>query len=161
INQRHIDDAVSFGGWALDIHPADGIYSELPSCTQWHSKGIYSIPYRSYVSKDLDNLFFAGRIISSSHVAFGSTRVMVTCGHGGPVSAMASALCLEHNLNPKDLLEKKWMVELQQSLNEIGQSIPEVPLRKDEALSNDVEISVSSSLNIREIPFNGEWLALN
>src|SRR5699024_7807061 len=40
-------------------------------------------------------------------------------------------------------------------------SIPEVPLRKDEALSNDVEISVSSSLNIREIPFNGEWLALN
>ncbi|HMG09157.1 MAG TPA: FAD-dependent oxidoreductase, partial [Mucilaginibacter sp.] len=68
IEQTHFEDAVAFGGWALDLHPADGVYSELPSCNQYHSKGIYTMPYRCYVSKDIDNLFFAGRIISATHV---------------------------------------------------------------------------------------------
>ena len=46
LGQQTFDDAVAFGGWALDLHPADGVYSKLSSCTQWHSKGVYDIPYR-------------------------------------------------------------------------------------------------------------------
>lgn len=46
--QRTYPDAVSVGGWAIDLHPGDGVYSELPSCTQWHSKGVYQIPYRCF-----------------------------------------------------------------------------------------------------------------
>ena len=95
---------MSFGGWAIDLHPADGVFSEQPGCTQWHSKGVYQIPYRCLYSRNITNLFLAGRIISASHVAFGSTRVMATCAHGGQAVGMAAALCLRHELQPRDLL---------------------------------------------------------
>lgn len=39
VEQRYHSDAVSFGGWSLDLHPADGVFSEVDGCTQWHSKG--------------------------------------------------------------------------------------------------------------------------
>ena len=90
IEQRLHPDAVSFGGWALDLHPADGIYSEKPGCNQWHSRGVYQIPYRCFYSRNIKNLFLAGRIFSASHVAFSSTRVQATLSsrsaggrHGG------------------------------------------------------------------------------
>jgi hypothetical protein len=83
VSQQTFKDAVSFGGWSIDLHPADGVFSELPGCNQWHSKGVYQIPYRCLYSKNIKNLFLAGRIISSSHVAFGSTRVMATSATTG------------------------------------------------------------------------------
>ena len=46
VEQRPHEDAVAFGGWSIDLHPADGVFSEKPGCNQWHSKGIYQIPYR-------------------------------------------------------------------------------------------------------------------
>ncbi len=79
VERRHQDDAVSYGGWAIDLHPADGVYSDQPSCAQWHAKGVYPIPYRCHYSRNIANLFLAGRNISASHIAFGSTRVMATC----------------------------------------------------------------------------------
>ena len=44
VEQRIHPDAVSFGGWSVDLHPADGVFSEKPGCNQWHSKGIFGIP---------------------------------------------------------------------------------------------------------------------
>ena len=79
VEQRPHYDAVSFGGWSIDLHPADGVFSEKPGCNQWHSKGVYQIPYRCMYSRNIRNLFLAGRIISASHAAFGSSRVMATC----------------------------------------------------------------------------------
>lgn len=87
VEQRIHADAVAAGGWAMDLHPADGVYSPLSPCTQWHSKGVYQIPYRCLYSRNIRNLFLAGRIISVSHVAFGSTRVMATCAHTARRSA--------------------------------------------------------------------------
>ncbi|MGN6603363.1 MAG: FAD-dependent oxidoreductase [Ginsengibacter sp.] len=161
IEQRAFDDAVAFGGWALDLHPADGIYSDLPSCVQWHSKGVYQIPYRCYISKDIDNLFFAGRIISATHVAFGSTRVMATNAHGGQAVGMAAALCCEHDLLPKQLLENGRIKCLQESLNETGQSIPGIPISHEHDLCNNARISASSTLHLDTIPFDGPWIKLN
>ena len=105
IEQRRFDDAIGFGGWAIDLHPADGVYSEKSGCTQWHSKGVYDIPYRSYVSKDIDNLFLAGRIISASHVAFGSTRVMATTAFTAQAVGMAASMCKAESINPAQILE--------------------------------------------------------
>ncbi|MEZ4612854.1 MAG: FAD-dependent oxidoreductase [Caldilineaceae bacterium] len=93
VEQRHFDDAVSFGGWSIDLHPADGVYSPRPGCDQWHAKGIYQIPYRCLYSKNIRNLFLAGRIVSVSHVAFGSTRVMATCANSAQAVGMAAVLC--------------------------------------------------------------------
>lgn len=38
VEQRRFDDAVSYGGWAIDLHPAEGVYSSAPSCNQYHPK---------------------------------------------------------------------------------------------------------------------------
>lgn len=57
VEQHTFDDAVAYGGWSIDLHPADGVFSEKPGCNQWHSKGIYQIPLRCYYSKNISNLF--------------------------------------------------------------------------------------------------------
>lgn len=95
VEQRSHEDAVAFGGWSIDLHPADGVFSEKPGCNQWHAKGIYQIPYRSLYSKNIKNLFLGGRIISASHVAFASTRVMATSAHIGQAIGMAAYIAKE------------------------------------------------------------------
>lgn len=162
ISQTPFYDAVSYGGWALDLHPADGVYSELPSCNQWHSKGIYQIPYRCYISKDIDNLFYAGRIISTTHVAFGSSRVMATCALGAQAVGMAAALCMKYHLLPYDITKDPWIGALQQELNKKGQSLPGIPINNDaNSLTDKAAITVSSTCRLDKIPFNGPWLRLD
>lgn len=160
LNQQSFDDAIAFGGWALDLHPADGVYSELSGCTQWHSKGVYDIPYRSFVSKDIDNLFLAGRIISASHVAFGSTRVMLTCGFGAQAVGMAAAICKEDSLLPAQILQNGKIKKLQNELNKTGQSILNVPIDSKSNLINEGRVTASSELELSQIPTNGNWLNL-
>lgn len=161
IGQTRFEDAVASGGWALDLHPADGVYSTLPSCNQWHTKGVYQIPYRCYISKDIDNLFYAGRIISTSHVAFGSSRVMATCAHGAQAVGMAAALCLEHHLLPVDMLSSPWLKRLQNELNKSGQSIPGIPIyRRENDLMKEAKIIASSTCQLADVPFDGPWMKL-
>jgi hypothetical protein len=161
INQVEFDDAIAHGGWAIDLHPAEGIYSKLSACTQWHSKGVYQIPYRSFVSKDIDNLFLAGRIISATHVAFGSTRVMATTGFCAQAVGMAAAVCFENNIKPAEILENGLIKTLQNELNIIGQSIPNIPIKSSSNLINEATIETSSTLKISEIPFDGNWFLLS
>lgn len=160
VEQTHFYDAVSFGGWAIDLHPADGVFSELPSCNQYHSKGIYEIPYRCFISKDIKNLFIAGRLISASHVAFGSTRVMATAGHGGQVVGMAASLCQQLGMNPADFTEFHNIKILQDKLNIIGQSIPRLPIDQSKNLAASAQIKTSSELVLSELPFDGKWIEL-
>ncbi len=161
IEQRHYADAVSFGGWAIDLHPADGVYSSFPSCTQWHTKGVYQIPYRCMFSRNIRNLFLAGRIVSVSHVAFGSTRVMGTCASGGQAVAIAAVLCRKHNLLPADIARPERLRELQRELLRTGQYIPGVPLDDPDDLAGKAEITASSHLILDKLPANGETLPLD
>ncbi len=161
IQQRHFEDAVAFGGWAIDLHPSEGLYSPLPSCTQYHSKGIYSIPYRCFVSRDIDNLFLAGRTISASHIAFGSTRVMATAGSGGQAVGTAAALCRKLSCTPAELLKKGHIALLQQHLNLIGQSIPGTKLSQRGNLAAEAALAVSSECHLSALPRNGEWQRLD
>lgn len=162
VNQASFDDAVSYGGWALDLHPADGIYSKLPGCNQWHGKGIYQIPFRCYISKDIDNLLYAGRIISCTHIAFGSSRVMATCALGAQSVGMAAAICRRHNLLPRDIISEPWIKHLQNELNKNGQSIPGVPIHHEKnGLMDEVTITATSVCRLDVIPFDGEWLRLD
>ncbi len=99
---RHAD-AVAYGGWSIDLHPADGVFAPIAGAHHLHSKGPYQIPFRCLYSRNIKNLFLAGRIASSSHVAFGSTRVMATCALGGQAVAHAAALCRQFDCLPSDL----------------------------------------------------------
>jgi FAD dependent oxidoreductase len=161
VEQRCHADAVSFGGWAIDLHPVDGVYSGQPGCQQWHSKGIYSIPYSAMYSRNIKNLFLAGRIISASHIAFGSTRVMATCAHGGQAVGMAAAICAKKKLQPRDLLSASRIKELQRELLRIGQYIPGVALEDENNLARTAEISATSELKLSQFAPSGETLPLD
>lgn len=160
VKQRPFDDAVSFGGWAIDLHPVEGVYSDKPACSQFHAKGVYQIPYRSFVSRDMENLFLAGRIISASHIAFGSTRVMITCAHGGQAVGEAAALCRNLQCEPKALLVNESMRLLQQRLSANGQGIPGVALCSSE-LTQAAMISASSTMSLHALAPNREFLVLD
>lgn len=114
-SNRLFDDAVAYGGWPIDMHVPGGIYAfdELPSKVIGIN-GSYTIPYRSYYSKNVDNLMMAGRNISASKLAFGSIRVMGTCAVGGQAVGTAAALCIKHGCMPRGILA--YIDELQQTL---------------------------------------------
>jgi len=160
VEQVHHDDAVSVGGWSLDLHPADGVYSDKMGCNQWHAKGVYQIPYRCYYSKDISNLFLAGRIISASHVAFGSSRVMATCAHGAQAVGMAAVICKEKEVLPAQVYRHGFIHELQERLNLNGQSIPAISLQNDSNLVNNAKLEPSSTLKLEQLTFNGPWMSL-
>ena len=97
--------------WYIDNHepdPENSRHFREP----WLSRGclrpldFYPIPYRCFYSKDLDNLFMAGRDISVSHIALGTTRVMRTTAMMGEVVGLAASLCDREGLLPRDIYEK-------------------------------------------------------
>ena len=160
IEQRDHYDAVAFGGWSIDLHPADGVFSEKPGCNQWHSKGVYQIPYRCLYSRNIDNLFLAGRIISSSHVAFGSSRVMATCAHVGQAVGMAAALCTGKMLLPRTLSAPEHIGVLQQALLGTGQHIPGLALSVGMDLIGSASIKASSHLVLHGLQPDGPLLPI-
>lgn len=149
VAQQQHKDAVAYGGWSIDLHPADGVYSERQPCNQWHSKGVFQIPYRCYYSRNIKNLFLAGRIIGVSHVAFGATRVMATCAYGAQAVAVAASLCLKHSKQPAQLYSEHYLPLLQRELMKIGQHIPGLSLEDKEDLVQHATINVSSELHFK------------
>jgi len=157
IEQTKFEDVVAYGGWSIDLHPADGIFSEMPGCNQWHSKGVYGIPFRCYYSRNIQNLFLAGRIISATHVAFGSSRVMGTCSHGAQAVGIAAALCKKYNINPS-VLGREHIKELQLELLRSGQHLPGLPLNDSLDLVRSAQHIISSSaMVLSEIPGGDIW----
>ena len=104
-------DATGSITWSLDLHFPDPIHVELfaepfRSCAyhRYFPKP-YPVPYRCLYSKDVPNLFLAGRHISASHVAFSSARVMRSLGVLGEVVGMAASICRRHDAYPRDVYE--------------------------------------------------------
>lgn len=161
VEQRHFKDVVAFGGWSIDLHPADGVFSEKPGCNQWHSKGIYSIPYCCFYSHNISNLFLAGRIISASHVAFGSTRVMGTSAYGAQAVAIAANLCKKYATTPRQVGQQH-MDDLQQELMKSGQHLPGLKLEDEmDLVQKAIDINATSVLELSEIPSGDIWLSID
>ena len=161
VEQTAFDDVVAHGGWAVDLHPADGVYSELSGCTQWHSKGVYGIPYRCYFSKNINNLFLAGRIISATHVAFGSTRVMATCAAGGQAVAVAAALCKEKGCLPREIGTGGNLTDLQTRLQRRGQFLPGKVVADSADLTASAAAAASSALRLSSTGQGSSWITLD
>ena len=115
---RAFPDAIAFGGWPIDTHPPEGVdaLTEAP-CTQNHLPWLYDIPLRSCVAGSLKNLFFAGRNLSATHLAFASTRVMATCAAVGQGVGTAAALALRARIAPAEIAATPaLMQQIQQQL---------------------------------------------
>lgn len=161
IEQRTHPDAVAYTGWSIDLHPADGVYSDRPPCTQWHAAGVAQIPYRCLYSKDIDNLFLAGRIISASHVAFGSTRVMMTCAHAAQAVGIAAAICQAESLTPRELLRGEPCRQLQERLIDTGQHIPQLSIAPRNPIMDGLTIIPGSTHEIAELAPGKDDLVLD
>ena len=99
-NHVHFDDGFVEEKRDIDIHsPKKGPYDFL-SVVKYKKVEPYTIPYRCFVSKDISNLFMAGRCLSATHVGLGSPRVMNTCGQMGVVVGSAASVCTKYNCSP-------------------------------------------------------------
>jgi len=158
---RHAD-AVAYGGWSIDLHPADGVYSQLEGSSHLYPKGCYQIPFRCYYSRNIANLFLGGRIISASHVGFGSTRLMVTCALGGQAVGQAAALCRSHECAPAELAaDPKKITELRLALARSGHDQWGETCLDPNDVAPLAGIAATSQLSLRELAADGEPVALD
>jgi hypothetical protein len=142
---REWEDAVAIGGWPLDDHPPGGFdRADLPPNIVKRPPEVYSIPLRALYSKNISNLFMAGRNISCTHAAFTSTRVMATCAVIGQAVGTAAAACLDHGLVPRQLYQQKpRLEELQQALLRDDQTIRKLANADPKDLARQARITAS------------------
>ena len=130
LEHRQFDDAVAYGGWCVDLHAPHGLldFDVLPSDCH-HFTGVYTIPYRSYYSRNIRNLFLAGRDISTSKLGLASTRILGCCAVGGQAVGTAAALCVKYHVLPRELAPH--IPEVQQLLLKDDAFLPNI-LNQDE-----------------------------
>lgn len=108
-------DLVAYGGWSMDDHFPAGFYHPKAGTIFHHAPSPFGIPYRSLYSRNVENLFCAGRCHSATHSAMSATRVMGTTSLMGQAVGTAAALAARHGLTPRGVYERK-LPELQQAL---------------------------------------------
>ena len=105
INHVAYDDASFTTTWGIDLHYPEHIpgLDEAPFTAYSQTTPIspYAVPYRCLYSRNVDNLFMAGRNISVTHIALGTVRVMRTGGMMGEVVGMAADICRQHGILPR------------------------------------------------------------
>ena len=182
-NARH-EDAVAYGGWPMDEHTAGGFFAkgQIPSRVISFD-GLYTIPYRCFYSKNIENLMMAGRNISATKLGMSSARVMGTCAVGGQAAGTAAALATAKKCTPREV-GGKYIEELKSQLLCDDCYIPGYVNNDTNDFARNADISVSSekgkahganiingvsrtegeNLNFWEsdgISESGEWIALN
>ncbi|WP_209329452.1 FAD-dependent oxidoreductase [Lunatimonas salinarum] len=122
--------------WTIDLHFPDEKNAnyfkgeEFFAATKHIKVKPYTIPYRSLYSRNIENLFMAGRNISTTHVAFGSTRVMRTCGMMGEAVGYAAYVAKAFGTSPRGVYANHldtFMGIIESPLN----VLPVVPLPKN------------------------------
>ena len=100
-------DASASTSWTIDLHYPDPKNTEHFPGAEFKSIAVhktihpYPIPYRCFYSRNVDNLFMAGRNISVTHVALGTVRVMRTTGMMGEVVGMAASVAAKNKTTPR------------------------------------------------------------
>ncbi len=99
--------------WPIDLHYPHPDYSAgfegqefISRAQQDKYKTPYWVPYRTLYSRNIENLFMAGRNISVTHEALGPVRVMKTTGMMGEIVGMAAWICLERGVSPRGVYEQ-------------------------------------------------------
>ncbi|MEX0824632.1 MAG: FAD-dependent oxidoreductase [Pirellulaceae bacterium] len=126
VAKRAFPDGCVPSTWSIDLHyPKEEFAKKFPDnpfiAKAVHDRRIdrsfgYPVPYRCLYSRNVSNLFMAGRCISVTHEALGTVRVMKTCGMMGEVVGKAAAICISHTCRPRDVYENYWS-ELDQLLH--------------------------------------------
>jgi len=153
---RQWPDAVAYGGFDLDVHEPHGTTADIVS---YSVPPLYSIPLRSLYSKDIANLFLAGRLASTTHLAHGSVRLMRTGAVIGQAVGMAAALCKQHACTPRQLTEMH-ISQIQQRLLAADATILGVPNTDEADLARNALVHATSEETFNDQAVGG-WLPLD
>ena len=131
VNKREFKDGCVPSTWSIDLHYPKKQYAEKYLENPFISYAVhdrrvdrqygYPVPYRCFYSKDIDNLFMAGRCISVTHEALGTVRVMKTCGMMGEVVGKAASICTARSCSPREVYTN-YLSELDKLLNLPGKA---------------------------------------
>lgn len=141
-NGRQFADEVAYGGWQIDNHLPGGFAMSGKGEAHLQKKRLtepYGIPLRSLYSKNIENLMFAGRNISATHIAFSTVRVMGTCGVMGQAVGTAAAMATAAGMTPREF-GKRYIEQLQDALMEDDCFLPGMR-RKISPLCNEHTLS--------------------
>lgn len=113
VSKKAFDDGCVPTTWDLDLHyPKEQFAKKFPTdpfiSRAVFGKGVdrengYPVPYRCFYSRNIENMFMAGRDISVTHEALGTIRVMRTGGMIGEVVGKAASICIKHTCAPRDV----------------------------------------------------------
>ena len=149
---RWFEDAVGSATWGIDLHYTTSV-SYLSGYTSTRVDRWF-FPYRCLYSRDIPNLFMAGRNISVTHVGLGSPRVMNTCGQMGVAVGYAAWLCKKYDCAPRDIYRSE--ARTQELQLTIGGTWPERVYVEPEDPSLDVESLVVDNA---EAEVSGTWIS--
>ncbi len=128
-NVQH-EDASFTTTWSIDLHWQDPVNEKnfpgnaFKAVTKHNIIHHYAVPYRCLYSRNVDNLFMAGRNISVTHVALGTVRVMRTTGMMGEVVGMAASICKDHATTPRGVYHH-YLPELKELMKKgVGENLP-------------------------------------
>ena len=147
VRQVQFEDAVATGSWSIDLHYT--IDPKVPFVTRCEQPmhGRYWLPYRSIYSRNIGNLFMAGRCFSCTHVGLGGPRVINTLAQLGCAAGEAAAMCLRGGYGPRELYTGGHVRELQRRLGGDFPGNPD-PAKKDWIVVDDENA---------EVAFAGKW----
>ena len=123
VSGGHFEDVVAYGGWTLDDHNPNGFMNRGNASTDYIVNQGYGIPYDCLYSVNVPNLMFAGRDISTSHMAFSGVRVMATCALIGQAVGTAADMIIDRGTTPAGL-RKDYIAELQDVLEDDDCMLP-------------------------------------
>ena len=113
VSKKDFPDGFVPSTWSIDLHYPKKQYAQKFPDNPFisyavHGKGVdrsygYPVPYRCFYSRNIENLFMAGRCISVTHEALGTVRVMKTCGMMGEVVGRAASICIKEDCLPRDV----------------------------------------------------------
>ena len=86
------EDRIALGNYEIDIHNPTGTGTYIYNLEEGK---YYSIPYRSLLPKEYDNLLVAGRCLSADHFAHSAVRIMPICACMGEAAGVAAAIAHE------------------------------------------------------------------
>jgi hypothetical protein len=180
VTKKDFADGCVPSTWSIDLHYpkkefsikfADNPFISIAE----HDRRIdrnygYPVPYRCFYSRNIPNLFMAGRCISVTHEALGTTRVMKTCGMMGEVVGKAASLCIKFDCGPRAVYDKH-LSELIELLHLPGKArratVNDKVIIPDDALPLATPFGPSSGIDPATLPgvvvddrqaeLNGNW----
>lgn len=138
------DDAVSYSGWAIDLHHPKGIFSGEEGVFYKNiAVGITEIPYRCLYSKNIGNLFVASRCASFTHIALGTARVESTLATLGQVVGTAAWFCVKNEMTPREV-GKSYITQLKQRLLKDDLTVPHTVNEDDDDLARNATVTATA-----------------